>query len=82
MANPMMLSQMVRLYVKPSMGGQIIMRSPTTRQTSPRVKAAQIRFAEHAKGNNIAGACRGKKGRSFYGCLMTEGHRQFAGGRA
>lgn len=79
MANPMMLSQMVKLYVKPSLGGQIIMRSPTTRQTSDRVKAAQMRFADNMKGKNIAGACRGKKGRSFYGCLRTEGHRAWAG---
>lgn len=77
MGNPMMLSQMVKLYVKPSLGGQIIMRSPTTRQTSPRVLASQLRFAERAKGNNIAGSCKGKKGRSFYGCLRTAGAAQF-----
>ena len=80
MANPMMLTDMVKLYVKPSMGGQIIMRKPRTNQKSPKVKAAQITFAGKAKGNNIAGACKGHKGRSFYGCLRTEGHKRFHGG--
>ena len=77
MANPMMLTDMVKLYVKPSMGGQIIMRKPRTNQTSDRVKGAQMNFANKAKGNKIATACRGKKGRSFYGCLKTEGYSHF-----
>jgi hypothetical protein len=63
MANPMMLTDMVTLYVKPSLGGQIIMRKPRTNQKSERVK--------------IATACKGKKGRGFYGCLRTEGYRVF-----
>ena len=78
MANPIMLSDMVSLYVKPSMGGQIVMRKPRTIQTSPKVKAAQMNFAEKATKNNIAGACKGKKVRSFYGCLRTAGTKQFA----
>ena len=77
MANPMMLTDMVRLYVKPSMGGQIIMRKPTTKQTSDRVKAAQVRFGEKAKGNNIASSCRGRKGRGFYGCMKLAGVAAF-----
>ena len=79
MANPMMLTDMVKLYVKPSMGGQIIMRKPRTVQHSERVMGAQMRFAEKAKGQNIAGSCKGKRGRSFYGCLRTEGTRLFEG---
>lgn len=80
MGNPMMLTDMVKLYVKPSMGGQIIMRKPRTRQTSERVAAAQINFAKKAEGNKIATQCKGKKGRSFYGCLKTKGFAQFHGG--
>ncbi len=77
MANPMMLTDMVKLYVKPSLGGQIIMRKPRTNQKSDRVKAAQIKFAGVAKGNSIATKCKGHKGRSFYGCLKTEGSALF-----
>jgi hypothetical protein len=77
MANPMMLTDMVTLYVKPSLGGQIIMRKPRTNQKSERVKMAQQKFAEKAKGQKIATACKGKKGRGFYGCLRTEGYRVF-----
>jgi len=73
----MMLTDMVKLYVKPSLGGQIIMRTPRTRQTSPRVLDAQMKFAAKAAGNNIAGACKGKKARSFYGCLKTKGYERF-----
>lgn len=80
MANPMMLTDMVTLYVKPSLGGQIIMRKPRTVQKSEKVKGAQMTFANKAKGNNIAGACKGKKGRGFYGCLRTEGYKRFHGG--
>lgn len=80
MANPMMLTDMVRLYVKPSLGGQIIMRKPRTVQASAKVKAQQMTFAGKMKGNNIAGACKGKKGRGFYGCLRTEGTRVYRGG--
>lgn len=77
MANPMMLTDMVKLYVKPSLGGQIIMRKPRTNQTSDRVKTAQMNFAKKAAGNKIATACKGKKGRGFYGCLRTKGYEQF-----
>lgn len=80
MANPMMLTDMVRLYVKPSLGGQIIMRKPTTHQTSSRVKAQQMNFATKMKGTHIATACRGKKGRNFYGCLRTEGTKAYSEG--
>ena len=79
MANPMMLTDMVKLYVKPSLGGQIIMRKPTTHQTSPRVKAQQISFAEKMRGKKIASNCRGRKGRAFYGCLRTAGHAAYHG---
>lgn len=77
MANTMTLANMYSVYLKPSMGGQLVLRNPRTNQTSPKVRAAQIQFAEKAKGNNIAGKCKGKKGRSFYGCLRTEGAAQF-----
>lgn len=79
MANPMLLSQLVKLYVKPSMGGQIIMRSPRSRQTSARVKAQQINFADRMSGKKIASECKGRKGRSFYGCLKTAGSRAYHG---
>lgn len=81
MANPMMLTDMIKLYVKPSLGGQIIMRKPTTRQISPRVKGAQMHFAEQMRGKKIATACRGRKGRSFYGCLKSEGYAAWHGNR-
>ena len=80
MANPMMLSQMVKLYVKPSLGGQIIMRSPHTIQHSAAVKNQQINFATKMKGKRIASACKGRKGRGFYGCLKTEGAKAYRGG--
>ncbi len=76
---PMFLSQMVKVYVKPSMGGQIIMRSPRSVQTSARVAAQQINFAKKMTGKKIASACKGKKGRSFYGCLKTKGHEAYHG---
>ncbi len=82
MANPMMLTDMVKLYVKPSMGGQIIMRKPRTNQTSPRVKAQQMNFANKMRGKKIAVECRGRKGRGFYGCLRTAGHNAYSGARA
>lgn len=40
MSNPMMLTDMVKLYVKPSLGGQIIMRKPRTNQKSEKVRTA------------------------------------------
>lgn len=79
MANPMLLSQLVKLYVKPSLGGQIIMRSPRSRQTSVKVKAQQINFAQRMAGKRIATECRGKKARSFYGCLRTAGYAAYHG---
>lgn|GEM_PF-3344632 len=79
MANAMYLSDMVSIYVKPSLGGQLILRRPTTRQTSTRVKAAQMNFADKMSGHRIATACKGKKGRSFYGCLRTEGYKAYHG---
>jgi hypothetical protein len=82
MSNPMMLTDMVKLYVKPSLGGQIIMRKPTTHQTSAKVKAQQMNFANKMRGKKIAVECRGKKGRSFYGCLKTAGHNAYSGARA
>mgnify|MGYP001088364141 CR=1 FL=1 len=82
MGNPMMLTDMVKLYVKPSLGGQIIMRKPRTVQKSPRVKNQQMVFANKMKGKKIATECRGRKGRSFYGCLKTAGHNAYSGARA
>ena len=79
MANPMMLTDMVKLYVKPSLGGQIIMRKPRTNQRSPSVKAQQMNFAERMSGKKIAVQCKGKRGRSFYGCLKTAGHKAYHG---
>ena len=79
MANPMMLTDMVKLYVKPSLGGQIIMRKPRTNQRSPSVKAQQMNFAERMSGKKIAVQCKGKKGRGFYGCLRTAGHKAYHG---
>jgi len=75
----MYLADMVKLYVKPSLGGQIIMRTPRTRQTSPRVRAQQMVFRDKMKGKHIATACRGKKARAFYGCLRTEGTAAYRG---
>lgn len=79
MANPLMITDMVKIYHKPSMGGQLIMRTPRSRQTSPKVKAQQMNFANKMKGKKIATSCRGKKGRSFYGCLKTEGYKAYHG---
>ena len=79
MANPMMLTDMVKLYVKPSLGGQIIMRKPTTHQTSERVKSRQFGFATTMKGNRVAASCKGRKGRAFYGCLRSEGYAHWHG---
>lgn len=77
----MSLADMYKIYVKPTMGGQLVLRKPTTRHTSPRVKAQQMNFANKMRGKKIATACRGKKGRSFYGCLRTEGHNAYSGSR-
>jgi len=79
MANPMFISDMYKMYIKPSMGGQIIMRRPGTKQTSPRVKAQQQNFADKMRGHKIATECKGKKGRSFYGCLRTVGYKAYHG---
>lgn len=79
MANPMMLTDMVKIYVKPSLGGQLILRKPRTNQHSERVKNQQINFAEKMRGKKIATTCKGKKGRSFYGCLRTAGHAAYHG---
>jgi len=81
MGNPMMLTDMVKLYVKPSLGGQIIMRKPRTNQHSPKVKAQQINFANRMRGKKIAIQCKGKKGRSFYGCLKTAGSNAYSGSK-
>ena len=80
MANPLMISDMIKIYHKPSMGGQLIFRTPRSHQKSPRVKAQQINFANKMKGKKIATACKGRKARSFYGCLRTEGAKAYAGG--
>ena len=79
MANPLFITDMVKIYHKPSMGGQIIMRTPRSRQTSPKVKAQQMNFAAKMKGKKIATACRGHKARSFYACLRTEGYKAYRG---
>lgn len=81
MSTAMELTAMVKPYVKPSLS-KIILRKPRTIQTSARVKAQQITFANKMKGNKIATACKGKKARAFYGCLRTEGHRAYTGGKA
>lgn len=82
MGNPMFLSDLFHWYIKPTLGGQLIKRRPTSRITSPRVKAQQMNFASKMRGNKIATACRGKKGRSFYGCMRVEGTNQYQGRRA
>lgn len=79
MANPMMLADLYSVYHKPSLGGQLILRKPRSIQTSPRVAAQQMSFAEKMKGQKIATACRGKKARAFYGCLRTEGYKAYHG---
>ena len=72
------IGTMVKFYVR-NVDGAIIGRKPDSNQTSTRVKNQQMNFAERMKGNNIAGACRGKEGKAFWGCLKSEGHRQYAG---
>ena len=79
MANAMYLTDMVKVYIKPTLGGQLVLRRPTSRQTSPRVKNQQMNFANKMRGKKIATACRGRMGRSFYGCLRTEGHNAYHG---
>jgi len=79
MANPLMITDMVRIYPKPSLGGQLVMRTPRTRQTSPKVKAQQMTFAGKMRGKKIAATCKGKKARNFYGCLRTEGYKAYHG---
>lgn len=79
MANPLMITDMVTIYHKPSLGGQIIMRKPRSIQKSAKVKAQQMVFATKMKGKKIATACRGKKARSFYACLRTEGTKAYRG---
>ena len=73
------LADMIKLYVNPSLGGQIVMRKPGSNQTSARVKAQQVNFADKMRGKKIATACKGRKGRAFYGCLRTEGTRAYSG---
>ena len=80
MSTAINLSDMLKMYAKPSLG-VLIFRKPRTVQTSPRVKAQQMLFATKMKGQNIAGACRGRKARAFYGCLRTEGHKAYTGAR-
>ena len=75
----MYLADLYSVYVKPSMGGQLVLRSPRSNQTSPRVKAQQMTFAEKMHGNKIATECKGRKGRSFYGCLRTTGYKKYHG---
>lgn len=77
MANPLLISDLKKIYVKPSLGGQLIMRRPRSIQTSKAVKAQQREFAKRMKGNKIAEKCEGKKGRAFYACLKTEGYKAY-----
>lgn len=79
MANPLMITDMVTIYHKPSLDGQIIMRKPRSLQVSTKVKAQQMTFAGKMKGKKIATACKGKKARSFYACLRTEGYKAYHG---
>jgi hypothetical protein len=79
MGNPMMLGDMFTLYHKPSMGGQLILRKPRSVQTSARVKAQQMVFADKMRGKKIATECKGRKGRAFYGCLRSAGTRAYHG---
>lgn len=79
MANPLMLSDMIKIYHKPSLGGQLIMRKPRSIQKSLKVKAQQLVFATKMKGKKIATECKGKKARAFYGCLRTAGHKAYHG---
>ena len=79
MANPLMITDMVKIYHKPSLGGQLILRKPRSKQTSERVKAQQMNFANKMRGKRIATECKGKKGRSFYGCLRTAGYKAYHG---
>lgn len=82
MANPLMLADLFTIYHKPSLGGQIILRRPRSRQTSERVHAQQANFAKRLEGNKIATQCKGKKARAFYGCLRTKGAEAYASGRS
>jgi len=71
------LGGMLEMYWKPSTQ-QLIFRSPTSRQVSKAVKDQQANFGRRMAGENIAGACRGKKGRSFWACLRREGKDAYA----
>ena len=77
MANPLMLADLFTIYHKPTLGGQLILRRPRSNQKSAKVKAQQINFANRLKGNKVATNCKGKKARSFYGCLRTEGSKAY-----
>jgi len=80
MANPLMVADLYSVYHKPTMGGQLILRKPRTNQRSTKVAAAKGEFSAHLSGKKIATACKGKKGRSFYGCLRTQGQAAYPKG--
>lgn len=67
-----------KLYAKPALG-ILVFRKPRSNQTSPRVKAQQMNFADKMRGKKIASECRGRKGRAFYGCLRSAGHAAYHG---
>ena len=72
---PVAFGKLVRIYIKPSLGGAVIFRSKTSKQTSKRLQAAKNLFASQAHGNKIAAGCRGKKWKSFVACLRAEGKK-------
>lgn len=78
MSTTFSLSDMVKIYSKPSLG-IFVLRKPRTEQTSPRVAAQKQNFAEKMRGKKIATECKGRKARAFYGCLASAGHRAYHG---
>lgn len=75
----MYLADMYKPYIKPSLGGQLVLRRPGSNQTSLKVKAQQTNFANRMSGKKIASQCKGRKGRAFYGCLKTAGSNAYHG---
>ena len=57
-----------RAYVKPSMGGALIIRKRGVRRTSEKVKAINRRMADLKP----ASKCKGKKWRQFVSCLREQ----------
>ncbi len=67
------LGDIIKVYVKPSMDGRLIIRKRGVNRLSDRVRARNEVFSNAAHSGNLSTACKGKPWKQFVSCLRKQG---------